>query len=70
MKTYVTVEGDMVDLIAWHQTGTTEKTTEALLEVNPQIAKRGPVLPAGLILILPEIEVAPPVARSSLKLWD
>ncbi|BBF92344.1 tail protein X [Blastochloris tepida] len=69
MKTYITVDGDMVDRIAWQQLGTSETTTEALLEANPGLEARGPVLPAGLVLTIPD-GAAPPVGRTALKLWD
>ena len=69
MKAYITIDGDMVDRIAWLHYGTTEKTTEALLDTNRFLAQFGPVLPGGLALTLPKVE-APPVGRAALKLWD
>ena len=42
---------------------------EAVLEANPGLAERGPLLPAGLLIELPEL---PAESRESgaVRLWD
>lgn len=66
---YRTSEGDTVELIAWKfyrtQAG---QVVEQLLAANPRLADRGPVLPAGLVVTLPEL---PTVGQSKgVKLWE
>ena len=52
---YVTIDGDMVDAIAYAYYGKHEKNTEAILEANANLADYGPVLPAGVLIKLPRI---------------
>lgn len=59
METVVTQDGDMVDEIAHRHYGTHEGTTAAVLDANPGLAALGPVLPAGVTIILPPIERPP-----------
>jgi phage tail protein X len=68
MTQYRTVDGDSADLIAWRLLGGKAGTAEALLDANPGLAARGPVLPAGLLLTLP----AAPERRTTepVRLWD
>lgn len=55
--TYLTRDGDMVDLIAFELYGT-EEARDALFDANPGLADRGLLLPAGLVLDLPRFERA------------
>ncbi|AZV77875.1 phage tail protein [Parasedimentitalea marina] len=66
MTNYRTKDGDMVDAICRSHYGS-EAMVELVYEANPGLAKRGPVLPLGLVLILPEKAVEP-VAKP-LRLW-
>lgn len=69
MQKYRTSEGDTADLIAWKQYGTqTGQVVEQLLEANPGLADRGPTLPAGLVVMLPEIK--PQTQAGGVRLWD
>lgn len=69
MLTYSTKDGDMVDWIAYQHYGTTSsRVVEQLLDANHGLADRGPVLPAGIIINLPEIDTA--ATAQGLKLWD
>lgn len=69
MQKYRTSEGDTADLIAWKQYGTQAgRIVEQLLEVNPGLADRGPVLPAGLVINLPDIK--PATDTAGIRLWD
>jgi phage tail protein X len=68
---YVTRDGDTVDLVVWRIFGTTAAgLVERVLETNPGIADRGPVLPAGLVLQLPEAAAAATTVDQGVKLWD
>lgn len=66
MSLYRTTQGDMVDAICLGHYGSTDMV-EAVYDVNPGLAARGPVLPAGVLITLPD--AAPqPVARP-IRLW-
>lgn len=63
---YRTREGDMVDEIVFKHYGSTDGgLVEAVLECNIGLADLGPVLPAGVVLRLPdfgsEADVSQPV---------
>lgn len=66
--TYITQEDDVLDAIAYRHYGRHQGTTEAVLKANRGLASYGLVLPAGLAIILPEIDTAQPV--QSVKLYD
>lgn len=65
---YTTQEGDMVDLICWHRYKQTAKITEIVLDTNPGLAAYGPVLPAGVVIVLPN--KAPQVENNVVRLWS
>jgi phage tail protein X len=66
---YVTKDGDMADAIAWAYYGTLDgKVTEQLLSANPGLSDLGPVLPAGVVITLPDIAMQP--TNNAIKLWD
>lgn len=68
-QTYRTSEGDTADYIAWKYYGTQDgQVVEQLLEANPGLSDRGPVLPAGVIVTLPDIQ--PATASQGVRLWD
>lgn len=68
---YRTRDGDTVDLIAFKVYGNTAGgIVERVLDANPGVADRGPVLPGGLILTLPAIETATTAVAEGVKLWD
>ena len=67
--TYQTSEGDTADLIAWRQYGTQAgRVVEQLLEANPGLAEAGPLLPAGVLVTLPQIDA--PAVTQGTRLWD
>ena len=51
-ESYTTIEGDMVDLIAFNRFGDSSAAM-AIYDANPGLAARGPVLPAGLVIRIP-----------------
>lgn len=64
-----TLDGDTLDLVLWRELGRTAALTEQALELNPGLAARGPVLPAGVTIILPAA-TAPAQVLETVKLWD
>ncbi|MBP2227535.1 phage tail protein X [Azospirillum agricola] len=64
---YVSKAGDTADGIAWKRYGARSGTVEALLDANPGLADQGAVLPAGLLVTLPD----PPAetARAVIRIW-
>lgn len=68
-QTYRTSDGDTADYIAWKYYGTQDgQVVEQLLAANPGLADRGPVLPLGLLVTLPDIQ--PATAAQVVRLWD
>ncbi|SBW13018.1 Tail protein X [uncultured Alphaproteobacteria bacterium] len=67
---YQTREGDTIDRICWAYYGRTSGAVEAVLEANRAtgLAARGPILPAGLVIDLPDLEAAS--AETTISLWD
>lgn len=66
---YRTSEGDTVDLIVWNYYGTQAgQMVEQVLEANPGLSDQGAKLPAGLVVVLPDLKQ---VGQSEgVKLWD
>lgn len=69
---YKTIDGDVVDAICHRVYGNRPGMTEQVLEANRDIngsslADWGPVLPAGLIISLPELADAP---KKRKQLWE
>lgn len=54
MGTYITKQGDMVDLICFRLLGASAGQAERTYELNPGLARHGPVLPIGLQIQLPD----------------
>ena len=69
MATYLTSDGDVLDAVCHRQYGPRPQAVEAVLDANPGLADRGPLLPAGLRIELPEL---PAESRESgvVRLWD
>ena len=70
---FKTRDGDMVDRICHDHYGGRHGTTEAVLEANQDVggqslAEWGPVLPAGLVINLPDLPAAAP--STAVNLWD
>ena len=72
--TYTTRQGDMLDLIVHrHYGGDQPGMVEAVLEANRRqgLAEHGPMLPRGLVIVLPDQASAPLVSEQTLvTLWD
>ncbi len=69
MAQYRTRDGEMLDAIckAWY--GESSRYTEAVLEANPDLADLGPMLPAGVVIDLPEFPELS-VRTGLIRLWD
>jgi len=68
-KIHVTKEGDMVDLIAYRTYGYRPGSTEAVFEANPGLCEHPPILPAGIVITLPDLP-ARTAQNSTVRLWD
>ena len=65
---YFTADDDVLDEICWRRYGR-EDTVSAVLAVNPRLADAGPVLPAGVLVVLPDLPRASR-ALPAERLWD
>lgn len=65
---YRTRAGDQLDAICWRHYGR-ESAADEVLAANPRLAAHGLILPAGIEIMLPDLD-APAVAVASVKLWD
>ncbi|MGN2381297.1 tail protein X [Pseudomonas juntendi] len=64
-----TQQNDTVDALCWRHYGRTAGVVEAVLDANPGLADQGPVLPAGLLVTLPEQQMTAP-EQQMVSLWD
>lgn len=55
-ETYITQEGDTVDLIAFNRFGRHGMEAQ-IWDANPGLAALGPILPTGMSVIIPVPEV-------------
>ena len=67
--TYVAVDGDMLDLIAYRRYGTVAAVRH-IQAANPELTGTGPRLAAGTRVRLPDVEVAPEEEARVVQLWD
>lgn len=66
---HVTKQNETVDLACWLHYGRTRGVTELVLDTNPGLAAKGPILPMGTAIAMPV--VAPQDKQSrTVKLWD
>ena len=66
-KRILTRDGDMLDDIVWRHYGRHD-VVPAVLEANQDLSLQGPVLPAGMILVLPDIHA--PADAPVIRLWS
>ena len=66
---YRTKDGDMLDWICWRHYGQQARAVEAVLKANPGLSGAGPILPAGLVIELPELP-QPNQGIDTVRLWD
>lgn len=67
--TIATVGGDFLDdLVVQHYgVDSASAALSAVLDANPGLAARGPVLPEGIRVVFPDLA---PAASTVLRLWD
>lgn len=63
---YRTKDGDVLDDLCWRHYGRADMVV-AVLEVNRGLAAKGAILPAGLLVSLPD---APAPVTAAVRLWD
>jgi phage tail protein X len=67
---YLTRQNDILDDVVYRYYGDTDnRIVETVLESNRGLADYGPVLPAGVIIVLPD-RVASQEAEKLQTLWD
>ena len=64
-----TIQNDTVDAMCWRHYGRTAGLVEAVLLTNPRLADHGPVLPAGVLVSLPDLQTPAP-ERAMVNLWE
>lgn len=70
MRRARSIAGDTVNLLLYREQGRSDDAAEeALWRLNPTLAEHGPALPAGVWVILPEIEQRPSAA-APVSAWD
>ena len=68
MTNYRTVAGDVLDDICWRRYGEdAARQVPLALAANPGLAARGPILPAGVVIALPDRPT--PAERAVVRLW-
>lgn len=68
-RTIITAVDAVADEIALAEYGAALGTTEALLEANPGLAAVGVIIPAGTVIVLPDLP-ARPATTAPVKLYD
>ncbi|MDY0836341.1 MULTISPECIES: tail protein X [Pseudomonas] len=70
MRRVRSIAGDSVNLLLYRELGRCDdKAEENLWRLNPDLAEQGPVLPAGVWVIVPEVESRPAAVRP-VSAWD
>jgi len=69
MATYTTKVGDLLDDICFKFYGQSQGYLEAVLNHNYRLAEEGPILPAGVLIALPEFDGVG-VDKHQIKLWS
>ena len=69
MTTYTSRDGDVIDDVCQRYYGREAGAVEAVLEENPGLAAKGPVLPGGVEIHLPDLP-RPLETIPTVKLWD
>ena len=65
-----TQQHDTVDALVWRYLGDGAGYVEHTLEMNPALARHGAVLPAGLLVTLPEPAPSTGQLADIVQLWD
>ncbi|MBT0886299.1 MULTISPECIES: tail protein X [Acinetobacter] len=69
MAQYSTKDGDTLDEIAYRYYGSTDnQVVENIIDANFGITDYPPILPAGVLIELPEAKQS--IEKQKVKLWD
>ena len=68
-RTIRTIDGDMLDVICLNHYGHAHRYVETVLAANPGLADQGPVLPAGIVIVLPDLTELRH-QEAAVRLWD
>ncbi|SOD00231.1 P2-like prophage tail protein X [Rhizobium sp. AN5] len=68
-NTYITRQGETVDLACLAHYGRTEKVVEVVLDANPGLAALGVVLPMGTAITMPAM-LSTTTQPRLVSLWD
>ncbi|WLH80507.1 MULTISPECIES: tail protein X [unclassified Pseudomonas] len=70
MRRVRSIAGDSVNLLLYRELGRCDDVAEETLwRLNPTLAEYGPALPAGVWVIVPEMQARPVAVRPVLA-WD
>ncbi|AOE77991.1 phage tail protein X [Pseudomonas lurida] len=70
MRRVRSIAGDSVNLLLYRELGRCDDAAEETLwHLNPELAEYGPVLPAGVWVVVPEMQLRPGAVRPVLA-WD
>ena len=69
MTTVTSIAGETVDLICRRHYGDESGYVEAVYDANRGLAALGAILPAGVVIVLPEVVTAAQ-AGAVVRLWD
>jgi phage tail protein X len=67
MTRYRTKDGDVLDLICQNQYGNVDAALGAVLAANPGFYSNESVLPAGILILMPDLVVS---EVNTVRLWD
>ncbi len=68
----VAMQGDTIDALCHRHLGSTDGLVEQVLALNYGISLHGPILPMGIVVVLPDVPApsAGAVTRPLIQLWD
>lgn len=70
MRRVRSIAGDSVNLLLYRELERCDDAAEeALWRLNPLLAEHAPVLPAGVWVVLPELD-SKPIASTPVSAWD
>lgn len=70
MRRVRSIAGDSVNLLLYRELRRCDDAAEEVLwRLNPELAEQGAVLPAGVNVIVPELETQP-TASQPVSAWD
>ena len=64
---YQTKDGDVLDVICQKHYPNTDQALAAVLAYNPSLSDFGPVLPAGILITIPDLGVS---ELKTIRLWS